>query len=46
MVRPKGFEPLTPWFAEWFKKWRIFTYQYLTSVRHTQKQPKTATGST
>jgi len=45
MVRPERFERPTPWFVGGYIYNRIFNYQCLTSVRHTQEQSKTATGT-
>jgi len=44
-VRPKRFELLTPWFVGSKSHASAFIYQYLTSVRYTQKQSKAATGT-
>jgi hypothetical protein len=45
MVRPERFERPTPWFVGLKTNGHTFINQCLTSVRHTQKQFQTATGT-
>jgi hypothetical protein len=45
VVRPAGVEPTTLGFGRLKANGRFYSYQCLTSVRHTLKQSKTATGT-